>query len=277
MSTYLGSILLMNSDSVPLSVNFAGGLSMVFNFVGCNEECKSCPWEANVSRRSSKILEWQPRYSQLVKSTRPDVVVLHGAEPYLSPTSIAIAYSSESLGIATAIKVLGRNLHKFLESPIARYVDLILLELVSVNDLITVSSFRDVVTRLNREGVEIEFLLVLQDYKNLNEFTEFIDQIPRKPVSIVIANDRINTLHLLTIVLELRRRGFPFTSDPTNPSMEIASIYCPVCGAPVIARYSGVVYKLRLDMRGRCAICGYPIAKFRSRRLTRVPVSEVLA
>ncbi len=272
MDVYLGSILLMNCDSVPLSINFAGGLAMVFNFVGCPIACEDCPWSANLDPCSAKVLHWDPRYSHLIKSIMPDAVVLHGAEPYLSTTSITIAYAAKSLGIPLIVKVLGRNLGKVLRNKLMDYVDLLLLEIVAFDDLLGILIFGDRV-----KDVETELLLVVRRPEEALEMLRNALNIPRKPLSIVVVSSDVDLIKMLNVFKELRDLGFALLSDPTNPSAELASIYCPICGAPIVARHSGVVYKLRMDQRGRCHVCGYPVARYRAHRFIKFPVNEVLA
>ncbi len=82
--TVLAAITLENIEDVPLALYSPGGIALIFNFCGCNENCRYCPWSVNISNDLCRkvVMDSKTIYSKLSKY-HPDIIVFRGADPYL--------------------------------------------------------------------------------------------------------------------------------------------------------------------------------------------------
>jgi len=258
----LASLVVRNVDSVPIPLSLSGGLALVANFIDCPLSCSSCPWEANVCPRSAKVVSWSTRLSNIIKGVNPDVLVLIGAEPYRSILAYALSYEAKKLAIPVAIKVLGRYLTALQHSELIGLVDLLLIEIRGPADI-----------TLHNIEKRFEVLLVADSVEEASKILENLTFPRNTPIAIVVNEGNV---HRLTKFLDRARSRYPLASIPLSHSAELASVYCPACGAPLVARASGIAIRSPRIIGGRCMVCGYPIGGIRSSRITKVPVLEPL-
>ncbi len=262
----LATVLLTNVDSIPIPLSFCGGLALVFNFIECPLACNDCPWNANVSSREAKVIGWDSKIRSLIERARPDVIVLLGGEPYESPSALSIATHSKSLGIPVALKVLGRYLTKVMQSNVAKYCDLILVEVVDSCDAQPLSLYRG-------RDMTMEIVLIAKNCEDAKLKVAALRVESLTPIAIILLDEEplANQLRLLDSL----RRTYPLTCMPLSPSTELASLTCPSCGAYIVLRSSGVLMKKRIQ-KGRCEFCSFPLRALDSRRVTKVPIAEPL-
>ncbi len=266
----LSSITIINVDSIPLALNFCGGVALLALYIECPIACDSCPWDANLNSKEAKVLQWSFRVLDILRKLNPDVVVMHGAEPYESTSSLALAWNARSLGIKCAIKVLGRYMSRALESPLIDFIDLIIVEAIDESDLVMLRSL------INEISIPYEVTVVIH---NPDDFIKLETSIrsflsSQIPISVIFVQEP--PLYVQIKLLDSVRRTNPLTCIPLSPSTELASIPCPGCGDYLVVRTSGITIKRRIR-NSRCEICGYPLRILQSKKLFTAPIAEPVA
>ena len=277
----LSSIILQNVEKVPLAFCAPGGLAISLNFIECPLQCEECPWEAHLSRRSAVTLNVDhAQILNFIHRFSPDVVVLHGGEPYNQRNVKKLVETLRNhfrscIGIKANIPFVFSSLNNFNE--VLQYVDLILFEvtdrivehyLIKENDLKIVRGFLE---KLHDYRKQIEFVAVIKNENSIDSMIEFVSslsEILRRfliPFNIIFL-ENISFDKKINVIDSIRKLNV-IAQAPLEPSTELASTFCISCKNPIIVRQGGFLIRSALD-QGKCKYCGFRYTNIRPAKKT---------
>lgn len=272
----LSSIRLTNTGKIPLSLYCIGGLSIVMNFIECPINCSWCPWESNITSKSARLIPLNPQsIIGWANEYRADLIFLHGAEPYTYVDRSIVERIESGTAAAIGVKanpLIAKDSHSFYT--IIDYVDVVVFEVVSSREIdAQVSSLLYMLDRLEIRSKHIEILAVAETHRDLSGvIVGLISSVKNHsiPINTVLADGRYGSAH--DALMAGLRREYPLIQAPTADVIEIASTLCPVCRSMVVIRRDGVAYKVNIDDRGRCRVCGYKLTDTRTKKFVKLPV-----
>ena len=278
----VASVSLVNIEKIPLSFCCSGGIAIVINFIECPLSCAACPWEANLDAKSSQLLNISSyNIVELVDKYNPDLVMLHGGEPY------------KKSGVEELVKELN-NLHKLhigmkingilLEhekthvNQIIRYVDVVLIEFIDHHsnsvDYEKLSSF---LSSLIQEEKHIEIVFIMtSNGQSIDMFTKSIENLlisQKIPLNILFVSNDFSVNEKLNIIDRYRKKGI-VVQAPLESVVEIASTFCVSCRNPIIVRQGSYMLRLNIKSDKTCKYCGYKYNVFKfPKKVTRMPLT----
>jgi len=273
MLSSIASITLINVEKIPLAFCCSGGVAININFIECPLPCDYCPWEANLDSRSAQKVNVETTYLvELITKYNPDLVMLHGGEPYKKngvTDLLKELHRLRNTSIGMKINSVLIPKEKILLQQIAQYIDVALIEVVDIhNDEINYGeliSFLNFLTE-NNKHVEIVYITTLRNAVDV--FHKFVDALKNLlktktiPLNFVFANDFMELSKKLYIIDWLRKMGI-IVQAPMEDVVEIASTSCISCQNPIIVRQGGHLFKLNIKSDKSCKYCGYKYNVFK--------------
>jgi len=275
----LSSIRLTNTGKIPLSLYCVGGLSLVLNFIECPLNCDSCPWESNISKRSARLIEFNPQVVvKLAKQYDVDIIFLHGAEPYNYISYDDVKRIKDESNVAIGLKInplIAENSSRF--TSIINFIDVALFEIVLNDDIeLQTTSLMNIMHSSIAQFKHIEIAVVVVNNKNnlalINTLKNVINIIKKNdiPINIVPINNMYKVFDI-NLINRLREEH-SLIQIPTADVFENASTICPRCKNMVIIRRDGIVYKVNINDIGKCIFCGYKLVNSMSKKLVKLPL-----
>ncbi|MEM0026323.1 MAG: 4Fe-4S cluster-binding domain-containing protein [Ignisphaera sp.] len=278
----VASISLVNVEKIPLSFCCSGGIAMAINFIECPLSCTICPWEANLDHKSSQVLNIGLHdIIELVNKYNPDLVMLHGGEPYKKSEVNELVKELNNLHtLHIGMKINGIFLkdEKIRINQISEYVDIVLIELIDYHSNIVdheeLSSF---LSSLIREGKHIEIVFVITSNRYpINMFITSMKDLlitQKIPLNILFASNGFSVNEKLSIVDKYRNENI-IVQAPLESVAELASTFCISCRNPIIVRQGGYMLRLNIKSDKTCKYCGYKYNVFKfPKRVASIPLT----
>ncbi|MEM1720990.1 MAG: hypothetical protein QXM82_01080 [Ignisphaera sp.] len=272
-------VQLMNIENIPLSLCCVSGLALVVNFIQCPVDCSKCLWESNITIRSAKTIEiGYDSINQIVNRYNPDIVFLHGGEPWRYRYTSELLLSLNKLDILKGIKVNSIFIHHRHKQDIIKVIelsDIVLIEVISNN--IDIENIISLVEKIYRDKhVELVVIYDLCQYKYLEAVIKLLkDHGVFIPINISLID--IDKAREVYRSIELLRKKYPLVQTINATVSEYSSVLCTKCRLPIIIREGAQVIKIELDNECRCRYCGYRVINVsknicRARKMYRLPI-----
>ena len=276
----IAAVVISNVERIPLTLSYPGGIALIIAFINCPQQCKKCPWNANLSNKNAKVIELSPsNLINLVKRYNPDIVFFHGAEPYLYPysksllTAIRREFGNLCIGMKIIPSIAFKNL--FVLNQIVNLIDIILVEVIDIESIEALTKLKYLFEDMH---LEIVILINIDNIHHIEEFVVMLSNMFKNkivPINLILAEEVISNSLLLKIIDKLRNI-YPFISIPSSPSTDLASILCPRCKTYVILRQSFITMKINTNSEGKCKYCGYKCILRLPKKIVKIPIEEVI-
>ncbi|MEL9939830.1 MAG: 4Fe-4S cluster-binding domain-containing protein [Ignisphaera sp.] len=278
----VASVSLVNIEKIPLSFCCSGGIAIVINFIECPLSCAICPWEANLDAKSSQLLNISLyNIVELVNKYNPDLVMLHGGEPYKKSGVEELVKELNRLHkLHIGIKINGILLEneKTYINQIIRHVDVVLIEIIDYQinsiDYEKLSSFLSSLVQ-EEKHLEIVFIMTSNE-QSIDMFAKSIENLltsQKIPLNILFIGNDLSIDEKLNIIDRYRKKGI-VAQAPLESVVEIASTFCVSCRNPIIVRQGGYMLRLNIKSDKTCKYCGYKYNVFKfPKRVTRMPLA----
>ncbi len=284
----IASIRLTNVEKIPLALCCISGLAIVLNFIECPLNCEFCPWESNINRKSARVLEIDPELiNRLLRKYNPDILFLHGAEPYEKELAWKILRDMHrhEIKVFYGIKVNAeyirqtstlKNLYDMI-----KYVDVLLIEIIDWRNILRqLENIEQLVTiKQLPKNTHIELALIISSKETITQLsessiTEILKRLSIFPLNVIVIYDY--SIHEIDRIAKSLRKTVSLTQFPTLHLTEYSSTLCPYCNMPLIVRNSGVTIKISLNSDGSCRYCNKKVIKdvsfYKAKKLYKVPI-----
>lgn len=278
----ISSVYLTLVERIPLSVCCIGGLAIVVNFVQCSSGCSSCPWEANLSYRSARIVKLNLDMLLLaIDRYKPDVLFLNGGDFWRFGHAKEILSSVSPLEILKGAKIIlcpstVQDLQQIYET--IKLCDIVLVEVCECTD---VALFLDVL-RIAVKDKHTEIAVVWDTNNIKDKLKNIIDELIKLdiyiPINIVLQQYEEASIYQF---IDSVKMSYPLIHTMYAPSSEYSSILCPRCRTPVVVRHGIQVLKISIDENCRCIYCNHKVVSTgksfcRSRKVVKIPINILL-
>lgn len=275
----ISSAQIINVEKIPLSLCCISGIALVVNVIECPLNCEKCPWESNLNSRSARIVQLDlDTIENTIKKYKPDILFIHGGEPWRYDYVINFLFSLGSLDILKGIKINGMFINQILDLiKFVDVVDIILIEITSSD--INLTNFLKFIEKIQyTKHVEIVAIYDACKYECLHSL---IDYLTNNKIIVPINIVTIDENNVDLIVDKLRKK-YLYIHTINSTISEYSSILCANCGLPMIVRENYQVIKINLDEECRCKYCKHRAIKSeknicKARKIHRIPITIPIA
>lgn len=275
----ISSVYLTNVERIPLSLCCISGVAIVVNFIQCIYGCDYCPWEANLSIRSAKVINLDlDLILAAIDRYKPDLIFLNSGDlwRYKASKDVLLTLSQRDALIGVkAVSCPYPEVNRIYE--IIDLCDIILVEVCRCTD---VQMFFNIVDKiLGRKHVEVVAIVGTNNISKVEDIVNgLINRGIHLPINLMAYQYDDNLIYGF---IDTIRRRYPLIHTLSS-SAEFSSILCPKCRLPIVVRDYTNVLKVSIDSTCRCMYCGYRVINTeknvcRARRVIRVPVNVIIA
>lgn len=256
-----------------------GGLAIVVNFIQCSFNCSFCPWEANLSYRSARIIRLDlDMLLTAIDKYKPELLFLNGGDFWHFELTKEILLSVSRSKIFKGAKLIScpstdQDLQQMHE--IAKLCDVALVEVCECTD---VAVFLDILEMAIKDKyTEVVVVWINNDIRN--KVKTIIDELVRRdiyiPINVVLHQYEEAPIHQF---IDAVRKNYPLIHLLYSPSSEYSSILCPKCRMPIVIRHGMQILKILIDENCRCVYCSNKVISTgrvlcKSRKIVKTPIN----